>query len=138
MVEQTFMMIKPDGVRRKLVGEIINRIEKKGLRIIGMKLMVIDENLAGIHYAEHKGKPFYDSLITFITSGPVVAFVIEGEGVVEIIHNFAGKTNPKEAQFGTLRGDYAFDFTENVVHTSDSLSSAQREIKIFFTEEEII
>jgi len=132
MKEQTFMMVKPDGVKRKLVGDIIGRIEKKGLEISKMKLMTIDERLASIHYAEHKEKPFYHSLIEFITSGPVVAFVVEGNDVVEIIRKLAGKTNPKDAMYGTIRGDYAFDLTENVVHTSDSLESAKREIQNFF------
>jgi nucleoside-diphosphate kinase len=132
MKEQTFMMIKPDGVRRKLVGDIISRIEKKGLEISKLKLLTIDERLASIHYAEHKEKPFYDSLIKFITSGPVVAFVVEGDDVVEIIRKLAGKTNPKDAMYGTIRGDYAFNLTENVVHTSDSLESADREINNFF------
>jgi nucleoside-diphosphate kinase len=133
MKEQTFMMIKPDGVRRKLVGDIISRIEKKGLIIVRLELLTIDEKLASLHYGEHIGKPFYDSLIEFITSGPVVAFVIEGDDVVEIIHKLAGKTNPKDAMYGTIRGDYAFNLTENVVHTSDSLESAKREINNFFT-----
>lgn len=136
MQEQTFLMIKPDGVKRKLVGEIINRIEKKGLKVVAMKMLQITEELAELHYYEHIGKNFYEKLIEFITSGPVVAIVLEGDGVVELIRNFAGKTNPKEAKYGTIRGDYAFEITQNVIHTSDSISSAQREINNFFEKAE--
>jgi len=138
MPEQTFLMIKPDGVKRKLVGEIINRLEKKGLKIVAMKMLQITEGLAELHYYEHIGKGFYEKLIKFITSGPVVAIVLEGEGVVELIRNFAGKTNPKEAECGTIRGDYAFEITQNVIHTSDSISSAQREINNFFEKTEFL
>ena len=128
MPEQTFLMIKPDGVERRLVGDILVKLEKKGLKIVAMKMLQITKELAEIHYQEHREKKFYEKLIKFITSGPVVAMVLEGEGIVEIIRNFAGKTNPKEADCGTIRGDYAFDLTQNVVHTSDSPASAKREI----------
>ena len=138
MLEQTFLMIKPDGVKRKLVGDIFNRLEKKGLKIVAMKMMQITKELAEQHYCEHKGKEFYNELIKFIISGPVIAIVLEGEGIVELIRNYAGKTNPKEARCGTIRGDYAYDITENVVHTSDSIVNAQREIINFFRKSEII
>ncbi|WP_028855776.1 nucleoside-diphosphate kinase [Psychrilyobacter atlanticus] len=138
MPEQTFLMIKPDGVKRKLVGDILIRLEKKGLKIAAMKMLQITKELAELHYNEHRGKEFYEELIEFITSGPVVAIVLEGEGIVKIIRNFAGKTNPKEADCGTIRGDYAFDITQNVIHTSDSISSAQREIINFFKKSEIL
>jgi len=138
MPEQTFLMIKPDGVKRRLVGDILIKLEKKGLKIVAMKMLQIKRELAEIHYQEHRGKEFYEELIKFITSGPVVALVLEGEGIVEIIRNFAGKTNPKEAGCGTIRGDYAFDLTQNVVHTSDSIVSAKREIINFFEKAEII
>ncbi|MCS5421328.1 MULTISPECIES: nucleoside-diphosphate kinase [Psychrilyobacter] len=138
MPEQTFLMIKPDGVKRRLVGDILIKLEKKGLKIVAMKMLQITRELAEIHYQEHRGKGFYEELIKFITSGPVVAMVLEGEGIVEIIRNFAGKTNPKEAGCGTIRGDYAYDLTQNVVHTSDSIVSAKREIINFFEKAEIL
>lgn len=138
MPEQTFLMIKPDGVKRRLVGDILIRLEKKGIKIVAMKMLQITRELAELHYQEHKGKEFYEELIKFITSGPVVAMVLEGEGIVGLIRNFAGKTNPKEAGCGTIRGDYAFDITQNVIHTSDSVTSAQREIVNFFKKSEIL
>lgn len=138
MPEQTFLMIKPDGVKRRLAGEILSRLEKKGIKIVAMKMLQITRELAELHYQEHKGKEFYEELIKFITSGPVVAMVLEGEGIVGLIRNFAGKTNPKEAGCGTIRGDYAFDITQNVIHTSDSVTSAQREIINFFKKSEIL
>lgn len=138
MPEQTFLMIKPDGVKRRLVGDILIRLEKKGIKIVAMKMLQITRELAELHYQEHKGKEFYEELIKFITSGPVVAMVLEGEGIVGLIRNFAGKTNPKEAGCGTIRGDYAFDITQNVIHTSDSVTSAQREIINFFKKSEIL
>jgi len=138
MPEQTFLMIKPDGVKRRLVGDILIKLEKKGLKLAAMKMLQITKELAEIHYQEHRKKEFYEELIKFITSGPVVAIVLEGEGIVELIRNFAGKTNPKEAECGTIRGDYAFDITQNVVHTSDSIANAKREINNFFEKAEII
>jgi len=138
MLEQTFLMIKPDGVKRKLIGDILIRLEKKGLNIIAMKMFQITRELAEIHYEEHRGKEFYEELIEFIISGPVIAIVLEGEDVIKIIRNLAGKTNPKEAQCGTIRGDYAFGITKNVVHTSDSIVNAKREIINFFKKAEIL
>ncbi len=138
MPEQTFLMIKPDGVKRRLVGDILIKLEKKGLKLAAMKMLQITKELAEIHYQEHREKEFYEELIKFITSGPVVAIVLEGKGIVELIRNFAGKTNPKEAECGTIRGDYAVDITQNVVHTSDSIANAKREINNFFEKAEII
>lgn len=138
MSEQTFLMIKPDGVKRKLIGDILFRLEKKGLKIVAMKMIQMTKELAEIHYCEHQGKKFYEDLIKFITSGPVIAIVLEGEEIIKIIRSFAGSTNPKEAACGTIRGDYAFDLTENVVHTSDSIISAEREINNFFNRSEIL
>lgn len=138
MPEQTFLMIKPDGIKRKLVGDILTKLEKKGLNIIAMKMLQITRELAEIHYQEHKEKEFYEELIKFIISGPVLAIVLEGEDIVKLIRNLAGKTNSKEARCGTIRGDYAFDIMENVVHTSDSITSAQREIINFFEKSEIL
>jgi len=137
-MERTFLMVKPDGVQRNLVGDIIRRIEKKGLKIIGIKMLKITEELANFHYKEHIGKDFYPKLLEFITSSPVVAVAIEGENVVNIVHKMAGATNPKDSEYGTIRGDYAINFTKNVVHTSDSIESAKREINNFFESEELV
>ena len=137
-MERTFVMIKPDGVQRGLIGEIISRIERKGLKIVGMKMLRISHELAQKHYAEHRGKPFFDSLISYITSGPVVAMVVEGKEAVKVMRTLVGKTNPIEASPGTIRGDYAMDVGRNVIHASDSIESANREISLFFNEEEII
>lgn len=137
-MEKTFVMIKPDGVQRGLIGEIISRIERKGLKIVAMKMLRISKELAKKHYAEHQGKPFFDSLISYITSGPVVAMVIEGKEAVKVVRSLVGKTNPIEASPGTIRGDYAMDVGRNVIHASDSIESANREIALFFNENEII
>jgi len=137
-MEKTFVMIKPDGVQRGLIGEIISRIERKGLKIVAMKMLHISQELAQRHYAEHRGKPFFDSLISYITSGPVVAMVVEGKEAVKVMRSLVGKTNPIEASPGTIRGDYAMDVGRNVIHASDSIESANREISLFFDEEEII
>lgn len=137
-MEQTFVMIKPDGVQRLLIGEVIRRIETKGFKLKAMKLMVISEELGRQHYAEHEGKPFFKDLLTFITSGPVVAMVWEGKGVISAIRNLMGKTNPAEAATGTIRGDLAVVMDMNVIHGSDSPASAQREIGLFFKQDEIL
>lgn len=131
-------MIKPDGVQRSHVGEIINRVETKGYKISAMKMIRIDRETASRHYGEHEGKSFFSDLVSFITSGPVVAMVVEGDNVVEGIRNLMGKTNPKDSAPGTIRGDFAVDLSRNVVHGSDSKQSAEREISIFFSEEEIL
>jgi nucleoside-diphosphate kinase len=132
--DRTLILIKPDGVRRGLIGSVISRLERRGLRIVAMNLRTLDSRTALLHYAEHEGKPFFDPLIEFITSGPLVALVAEGPGVVEAFRALAGATNPLAAAPGTIRGDHALLVTENVVHGSDSPESAEREIKIFFPE----
>lgn len=137
-MEKSFVMIKPDGVQRELVGEILTRFEKKGIKIVGMKLMKITEKLAEEHYAEHQGKVFFGELIEFITSGPVVAMVMEGENIIEIIRRIVGATRPTEALTGTIRGRYVLDTGHNIIHASDSRESAKREIKLFFHENEIV
>lgn len=138
MVERTFVMVKPDGVQRNLVGEIIGRFERKGFKLAGLKLMQISGELAAKHYAEHQGKPFYEELISFITSGPVVAMVWEGLNAVSVIRSMMGKTNPAEAAPGTIRGDLAMFMGNNVIHGSDSPESAEREINLFFTPDELL
>lgn len=137
-IERTFVMVKPDGVQRGLIGEIISRLERKGLKIVAMKMMKIEESLAKEHYAEHKEKPFFGDLISYITSGPVVAMVVEGKEAVSVVRTLVGQTNPREALPGTIRGDYGMDVGRNVIHASDSLKSADREINLFFKEEEIL
>jgi nucleoside-diphosphate kinase len=131
-VQQTFVMVKPDGVRRRLVGEVVRRIEAKGYELKEMKLFTIEESLAKKHYAEHTEKPFFGELVTFITSGPVVAMVVEGPDAVTGMRQIMGATNPLDAAPGSIRGDFASFITENIVHGSDSPESAEREINLFF------
>jgi len=130
--ERTLVLIKPDGVRRGLAGEVLARIERKGLRIVAMDLRTVGKDLAETHYAEHVDKPFYGSLVEFITSGPLVALVAEGPRAIEAFRALAGATDPVKAGPGTIRGDYALEVQDNIVHGSDSPDSAEREIKIFF------
>jgi nucleoside-diphosphate kinase len=130
--ERTLVLIKPDGVRRGLTGEVLARIERKGLCIVAMDLRTVGKDLAETHYAEHVGKPFYGSLVEFITSGPLVALVAEGPRAIEAFRALAGATDPVKAGLGTIRGDYALEVQDNIVHGSDSPDSAEREIKIFF------
>jgi nucleoside-diphosphate kinase len=137
-MEKTFLMVKPDGVSRGLVGEVVSRAEDKGLKITAMKMMEIDEDLAKRHYGEHEGKPFFSDLVSFITSGPVVAMVVEGKEAINIARTLIGATDPKEAGPGTIRGDFGIDVGRNIAHGSDSLESAEREISLFFTPDEII
>ena len=137
-MEKTFVMIKPGGVQREYVGEIISRFEKKGVKIVGLKLMRMSRELAEKHYTEHKGKEFFNDLIDTITAGPVVAMVMEAQNIVEIVRKMAGATKPIDALPGTIRGDYVLDVGQNVIHTSDSLESAAREIRIFFNENELL
>jgi len=132
--ERTLILIKPDAVRRNLIGEVISRIERKGLRVIAMDLRTIERETAESHYAEHVGKPFFDSVVDFITSAPLVALVAEGERAIEAFRVLAGATDPVKAPPGTIRGDYALEVSKNMVHGSDSPESAEREIKIFFPE----
>ena len=129
---KTFFMIKPDGVQRNLVGEIISRVEAKGFTITKIKMMTISKDLAEQHYGEHKDKPFFNDLVSFITSGPVVAMQVEGENVVLQIRNLMGATNPSESTPGSIRGDLATELDKNVVHGSDSDESAERELSLFF------
>lgn len=126
-MEKTFIMVKPDGVQRQLIGDILSRFERKGLQLAGAKLMRVTEQMAEKHYAEHQGKPFFGELVEFITSGPVFAMVWEGENVIEVTRQLIGKTNPKEALPGTIRGDYGMFVGKNIIHGSDSLESAERE-----------
>jgi nucleoside-diphosphate kinase len=138
VIEQTLVLVKPDGLQRGLVGEIVGRLERRGLRLVGMKLMRITEELAGRHYAEHREKPFFAGLVAFITSAPVVAMVWEGPGAVAMVRAMMGATNPANAAPGTIRGDLAVDFGMNVIHGSDSTESAQREVSLFFTADEVL
>jgi len=137
-MERTFVMVKPDGVKRRLVGKIIERIELKGLRIVAMKMISISSELAERHYEEHRDKPFFGSLVKYITSGPVVAMVVEGKNAISVVRQMVGKTNPAEATPGSIRGDFAMDIGRNIIHASDSESSAKREIALFFNPEEIL
>lgn len=129
---KTFFMIKPDGVQRNLIGQIISRVEVKGFNITKIKMMTISKELAEQHYGEHKDKPFFNDLVSFITSGPVVAMQVEGEDAVLQIRNIMGATNPNESTPGSIRGDLATELDKNVVHGSDSDESAERELSLFF------
>lgn len=131
-VENTYVMVKPDGVARGLVGEVISRFESKGLVLVQMRMLTIDAELAGRHYEEHTEKPFFGELVDFITSGPVVAMEWTGESAISVARTLMGGTNPAEAAPGTIRGDLATVITHNIVHGSDSPESAEREIAIFF------
>ena len=137
-MERTLVLLKPDAVQRRLMGRIISRIEEKGLKIVAMKMMQVTRELAERHYAEHKEKPFFGELVSFITSGPVVAMVVEGPSAVEVVRKMMGNTNPLEAAPGTIRGDYGLSITMNLIHGSDSPETSAREIPIFFDEEEIL
>lgn len=135
-MERTFLMVKPDGVQRNLIGEIVSRFEKKGFQLVGGKLMSISQELAEEHYGEHKERPFFGELVDFITSGPVFAMVWEGENVIATARQMMGSTNPKDLAPGTIRGDFGITVGKNVIHGSDSPASAEREIGLFFKEEE--
>lgn len=137
-MERTFTMVKPDGVRKGLIGEVIKRYQDAGLKPIGLKLIRLSKEKAEELYSIHKGKPFYDELVDFILSGPVVPMVIEGDDAVRRVRDIMGATNPKEAAPGTIRGDFAEDISENIVHGADSVESAAREIPIFFSEVELV
>ncbi|HJE02223.1 nucleoside-diphosphate kinase [Staphylococcus auricularis] len=136
-MEKTFVMIKPDAVQRNLVGEIISRIERKGLKLVAGKLMSVPKSLAEEHYAEHTDKPFYNDLVSFITSAPVFAMVLEGEDAVKVARHIIGETNPSEATPGTIRGDLGLTVGRNIIHGSDSVESAEKEINLWFNEDEI-
>ena len=137
-METTLILIKPDGVQRALIGEIISRIEQKGLKISGMKLMNVTEEIAGRHYEEHVDRPFFGSLVDFITSSPVVAMAVAGDNAVQVMRTIMGSTNPQEADPGTIRGDFGMTIGMNLIHGSDSADSAVRELGIFFDSSEII
>ena len=137
-MERTLVLVKPDGVQRGLAGAVLNRFEQRGLKLIGLKLMQVDEVLADRHYAEHVGKPFFAGLRDFITSSPLVAAVFEGENAVQIARGTMGATNPADAAPGTIRADFAVDLGRNVVHGSDSPESGEREAALFFDEAELV
>ncbi|MBW4620459.1 MAG: nucleoside-diphosphate kinase [Cyanosarcina radialis HA8281-LM2] len=137
-MERTFLAVKPDGVQRGLVGEIIRRYESKGFTLVGLKLMQVSRELAEQHYDVHKGKPFFAGLVEFITSGPVVAMVWEGEGVVASARKIIGATNPLTSEPGTIRGDYGVSIGRNLIHGSDAPETAQREIALWFKPEELV
>jgi len=136
-MERSLVLIKPDAIQRGLAGEIVSRLEKKGLKIVAMKMLHMDKNLAQRHYAIHKGKAFFDDLVSFITSSPVIAIVFQGKNAVEIIRQMMGETDPAKASSGTIRGDFGIDIGHNLVHGSDSLENASKEINLFFSAEEI-
>jgi nucleoside-diphosphate kinase len=133
-VERTLILVKPDAFARSLTGEIIARFERKGLRLAALRRLTMERGLAERHYAEHEGKPFYGELVDFITSGPVVAMVLEGESAVEAARQVIGATNPLEASPGSVRGDFAISVGQNMIHGSDSTESAAREVGLFFPE----
>ena len=136
-MEKSLVLIKPDAIQRGLAGEIISRLEKKGLKIVAMKMLHMDKKLAQRHYTIHKGKAFFDDLVNFITSSPVIAIVFQGKNAVEIIRQMMGETDPAKALRGTIRGDLGIDIGHNLVHGSDSLENASKEIDLFFSKEEI-
>ncbi|HAZ27277.1 TPA: nucleoside-diphosphate kinase [Candidatus Acetothermia bacterium] len=137
-MERTLVLLKPDALERRLVGRIIGRLEAKGLRLVGMKLLQVSRDLAERHYAEHVGKPFYQELLAFITSAPVVAIAVEGPRAIDSVRRLMGKTNPFDADPGTIRGDFGRSVTMNLVHGSDSPASAAREIPLFFATNELL
>jgi nucleoside-diphosphate kinase len=137
-VERTLVLVKPDAVRRGLCGEIIARLERKGLALRGAKLVQVDEELAGAHYAEHRGKDFFAGLVSFITSGPTLALVVEGESAVTVVRTTMGATDPAKAVPGTIRGDLGLSMPDNLVHGSDSLESAKRELALWFVDDEAL
>ncbi len=137
-LERTLVLVKPDGVRRGLMGEVLSRYERKGLKIVGARLLQVPPELAHRHYEEHREKPFFLDLVRFITSGPVLALAVEGPHAVAVVRALNGATKPWEAAPGTLRGDLALSLTPNVVHASDSLPTAARELALYFREEELV
>jgi nucleoside-diphosphate kinase len=137
-VERTFLMVKPDGVQRNLVGEVIRRLETKGFTLVGLKLMKVSRELAEKHYDVHKERPFFGSLVEFICSAPVVAMVWEGDGVVASARKMIGATNPLTAEPGTIRGDFGVSIGRNLIHGSDAIETAQREISLWFATEELV
>ena len=137
-MERTLVLVKPDGVQRGLVGQVISRLERRGLKLCAMKLMQVDDSLARKHYAEHSSRPFFANLVMFLSSSPVVAMVWEADAAIEVVRNTMGPTNPSESPMGTIRGDMALDIGRNLVHGSDSVESAAREVALFFSPNEIL
>ena len=137
-MERSLILIKPDAVQRALSGVILSRFERRGLKIVSMKMLQMDNALAKKHYGIHEGKPFFDELVEFIISGPIIAAVLEGERAIEIIRQTMGETDPAKASLGTIRGDFGLDIGHNLVHGSDSLENAKKEIATFFSPEEIL
>ncbi len=137
-LERTFVMLKPDAVERRLIGEIIGRLERRGLRIVGMKMLVPTRELAEAHYAVHRGKPFYEELVAFVTGGPVVAMAVEGPNAIQLVRAMMGATRPTEALPGTIRGDLTVDVQRNLIHGSDGPETAMSELAIWFRPEELI
>lgn len=137
-MERTLVILKPDAVQRSLIGQLTARLEQRGLKLVGMRLIQIDNELAARHYAVHKGKPFYDGLIKYITSSPVVVQVWEGKRVIELVRRTCGATNPSDADLGTLRADYGVEIGRNLIHASDGPETAAYEIPLYFKEEELI
>lgn len=137
-IETTLVLVKPDGVRRSLVGEVISRIERKGLQVVGLKMLVMSDELAAAHYAAHVEKPFYADLRAFMTGGPLVAIAVRGEAAIAQMRNLMGATNPAAAAPGTLRGDFCTEITMNLVHGSDGPESAEREVALWFAEGEVV
>ncbi|MBN1330743.1 MAG: nucleoside-diphosphate kinase [Candidatus Heimdallarchaeota archaeon] len=137
-LEKTFVMVKPDGVKRRLIGEVISRLENAGLRVVAIKMLQLSKAKAEQHYAVHKGKSFYTSLIQFISSGPVVAMIVEGQNAVKRVRKIAGATNPMDAEVGTIRGDFGMVIGRNIIHAADSPENAKIEYSIYFTKSEIV
>jgi len=138
MAERTLVLIKPDAMQRRLAGQILARLEGRGLDVRGAKLVLVDEQLAGEHYAEHREKPFFGELVEFITSSPTLALVLEGESAIKVVRTTMGATNPVDSAPGTIRGDFALAMPDNLVHGSDSASSAEREIALWFSDGELV
>ena len=136
-MERTLILVKPDGMQRGLAGEIVMRLERRGLRIVGIKMLKVDTAMAKRHYAEHEGKPFFDGLVEYITACPIVAAVLEGTGAIATVRTTMGKTNPADADPGTIRGDLGLEMGRNLIHGSDGPESAAREIALFFGEREL-
>ncbi len=137
-MQRTLVLIKPDAIERGLAGEIISRLERKGLKIVALKMLQMDKAMAERHYAIHEGKPFFPALVDFITSSPIIAAVVEGKNAVEVVRRMMGETDPLHAAPGTIRGDFGLDIGRNLIHGSDSEGNAQEEISLFFSEEEIL
>ena len=137
-MERSLVLIKPDAMKRNLAGTILACLEKGGMKLVALKMLHLDESLAKRHYAVHRDKPFFSGLVSYITSAPVIAAVFEGENAVQVIREIMGSTDPAKAEPGTIRGDFGLDIEQNSVHSSDSVETAQKEIKLFFTEEEIL